>query len=43
MMKLQIGDPAPAGLVIDIEGRPTAVEQLWADGPIFLTFLRHFG
>jgi hypothetical protein len=42
-MKLKIGDPAPAGVVVDIDGQSTAVEQLWAGGPIFLTFLRHFG
>jgi hypothetical protein len=42
-MKLQIGDLAPAGTVLNSEGQPTAMEQLWADGPIFLTFLRHFG
>lgn len=42
-MKLTIGDKAPAGTVLDIEGNSVAVGQLWADGPIFLTFLRHFG
>jgi hypothetical protein len=42
-MKLQIGDAAPAGVVVDIDGQPVEMNRLWADGPIFLTFLRHFG
>jgi hypothetical protein len=42
-MKLGIGDPAPAGVVIDSDGQPVELNRLWADGPIFLTFLRHFG
>jgi hypothetical protein len=42
-MRLQAGDAALAGVVIDIEGQPVEMSRLWADGPIFLTFLRHFG
>lgn len=42
-MKLQIGDTAPPGMVIDVDGQPVEMSRLWADGPVFLTFLRHFG
>lgn len=41
--KLQVGDRAPDGLVIAIDDAEQPLAELWADGPILLTFLRHFG
>lgn len=41
--KLQIGDPAPEGLCLNVDGQEVALSQLWQNGPILLTFLRHFG
>lgn len=41
--KLKPGDLAPNGVVIDVNDQPVELETLWADGPTFLTFLRHFG
>ena len=41
--KLQRGDKAPAGTAINVADEPVALSSLWADGPTFLTFLRHFG
>jgi hypothetical protein len=38
-----VGDIAPAGTVINVAGEAVSLESLWADGPTFLTFLRHFG
>jgi hypothetical protein len=29
--------------VMDLEGRPHALSELWADRPAVLVFLRHFG
>ena len=41
--QLIVGDAAPQGNVINIDDKSLALESLWADGPTFLTFLRHFG
>lgn len=41
--RLQVGDMAPAGVALNIQGDEVALASLWADGPTFLTFLRHFG
>ena len=41
--QLNIGQPAPEGLVHDSQGNPVNLSDLWANGPILLTFLRHFG
>jgi hypothetical protein len=40
--RLQPGDPAP---VLDVQGSegPVSLATAWADGPVVLTFLRHFG
>jgi peroxiredoxin len=40
---LKPGDPAPSGICLDVDGREVSLEQLWSQGPILLTFLRHFG
>jgi hypothetical protein len=41
--QLTVGDAAPAATAINVADEPVALESLWADGPTFLTFLRHFG
>ena len=41
--QLTVGDTAPAAVVINVADEPVALDSLWADGPTFLTFLRHFG
>jgi hypothetical protein len=41
--QLKPGDPAPAGLCVAVDGEQTSLEQFWSEGPILLTFLRHFG
>lgn len=41
--QLTAGDPAPDGVCLDKDGQPTSLSSLWQDGPILLTFLRHFG
>ena len=41
--QLIVGDVAPAATVINVADEPVALESLWAGGPTFLTFLRHFG
>jgi peroxiredoxin len=38
-----IGDPAPDVTVLDTQGKPVTLSEYWRDGPILLTFLRHFG
>jgi hypothetical protein len=41
--RLKSGDRAPEAMVLDREGRPFAVSELWRAGPVLLSFLRHFG
>jgi hypothetical protein len=41
--KLKPGDPARDGEVLDADGQAVDLSSYWADGPILLTFLRHFG
>jgi hypothetical protein len=43
MTILSIGDLAPDGTALDIDGNQVHLNTLWAQGPTFLTFLRHFG
>jgi peroxiredoxin len=40
---LQVGDLAPDDWLLDKLGEPVSLASTWADGPILLTFLRHFG
>lgn len=40
---LRPGDAAPNVRVLDLQGRPTWLREVWAEGPVLLTFLRHFG
>ncbi len=41
--KLKPGDVARDGQVLDADGQEMDLSSYWADGPILLTFLRHFG
>lgn len=41
--QLKAGDPAPQGICLNVDGVPVELDSLWAEGPLFLTFLRHFG
>lgn len=38
-----VGDFAPSLAVQDVDGRVLQLATLWQDGPLLLTFLRHFG
>lgn len=41
--QLQPGDMAPSGICLTVDDLPVDVSSTWAEGPVFLTFLRHFG
>lgn len=41
--KLRPGDVAPGGAALDVDGREVSLATFWAEGPVLLTFLRHFG
>jgi peroxiredoxin len=41
--KLKSGDPAPNISVVNADGATTELSALWADKPVVLSFLRHFG
>jgi len=41
--KLKVGHAAPSILVMDADGNTIELSTLWADKPVVLTFLRHFG
>ncbi len=43
LRKLGPGDAAPDGLALDANGQEVALSSFWNEGPILLTFLRHFG
>lgn len=40
--RLRPGDPAPAAEVLG-PGGPVSLSACWQDGPVVLSFLRHFG
>ena len=40
---LAVGMQAPEGVADDADGREVTLSSFWADGPVLLTFLRHFG
>jgi hypothetical protein len=46
-MPIRIGEPVPAELakavILDAGGGSVELRSLWADGPLALVFLRHFG
>lgn len=41
--RLKVGQIAPDATVADIHGAPVSLASLWANGPVLLSFLRHFG
>jgi peroxiredoxin len=41
--KLKIGDAAPEGYCLSVDEQTVALSRFWQDGPVLLTFLRHFG
>ena len=41
--RLQPGDQAPDVRVLDAQGQPYQLSQVWQSGPVLLSFLRHFG
>lgn len=41
--KLAPGDPAPDGRCLDKSGQEQQLSAFWQEGPVLLTFLRHFG
>lgn len=41
--RLQPGNPAPEAFVLNIDGQTVPVSHAWQNGPVLLTFLRHFG
>lgn len=41
--RLTPGQPAPDLIVLDKAGAPYQLSKLWQDGPVLLSFLRHFG
>jgi len=42
-VRLRVGQIAPDATVTDINGAPVSLASLWANGPVLLAFLRHFG
>jgi hypothetical protein len=41
--RLAPGDKGPSGTAVDTNGNTVYLEAAFAEGPTFLTFLRHFG
>jgi peroxiredoxin len=41
--KVKTGDSAPNIQVVNAEGETIELSSLWADKPVVLAFLRHFG
>jgi peroxiredoxin len=41
--RLTVGDVAPNDWLQDKAGEAVSLAEFWAQGPILLTFLRHFG
>jgi peroxiredoxin len=41
--KLKSGDLAPSIPVVNADGETIELSSLWADKPVVLSFLRHFG
>lgn len=41
--RLQTFDRAPDQVVLGPDGMSLNLSSLWADGPVVLAFLRHFG
>ena len=43
LKKLVPGDRAAVGICLSVDELPVELATYWQDGPILLTFLRHFG
>lgn len=43
LKKLAPGETAPGGVCLNIDELPVSLSTFWQEGPILLTFLRHFG
>jgi len=41
--RLKVGETAPDLQVVNADGETINLSSVWADKPIVLTFLRHFG
>lgn len=41
--RLQPGDKAPNVPVLNADGQTVNLADTWQEGPVLLTFLRHFG
>ncbi len=41
--RLKTGDVAPSLNVVNADGETIALSSLWADKPVVLAFLHHFG
>jgi hypothetical protein len=41
--RLRRGESAPDGTALGGNGQPVRLSALWANGPLLLVFLRHFG
>jgi peroxiredoxin len=41
--RLTVGSPAPDHMLVNLAGERVALSSFWANGPVLLTFLRHFG
>jgi peroxiredoxin len=41
--RLKTGDVAPKLYVVNADGETIELSALWADKPVVLAFLRHFG
>ena len=41
--RLKAGDVAPSLKVVNADGETVELSSLWADKPVVLAFLRHFG
>jgi hypothetical protein len=42
-MHPEVGERAPDAEVLALDGTPTRISALWADKPLALVFLRHYG
>jgi len=41
--KLKVNEAAPDLQVVNADGETISLASIWADKPVVLTFLRHFG
>jgi peroxiredoxin len=41
--RIKTGDAAPSIQVVNADGETIELSSLWADKPVVLAFLRHFG